>query len=902
MSIYTDNVNNFVLEFTKQISEFDKKQFKSNVLYLTEGIQQKLVDMAIRPDLYSKYIDNAISNLQSVGNNIDTMDDFFSKVYKSVSLEDKNITIPLQNDDIEKIRPDYLNMFVSELDNGIRKIIAGTMNDIDVRKEYISGKFMFNMKKRLVKTKLVTNDVRDLLVMDSPSMVKVDNIFIQNNTIPFLRSYKQESKELCNKAINAKSIINSASASFNQLIAAAYESKKSGKVDVPTARTLDIFIYNLTRQFINATAYVSAMVIRKISLYTYNVMQYINLYNTIYNYFPEGELVLHESAIDGDLSDIDDTTLLNSILNNNLNIIIPHLQSAIGKKKMEIASYVSKKYNFRLDYTKQLNSEKYPYDIYPYVSANKSIRDIMENLHDFEKNSKRDDLIVDLLIEGSHLDETFMSKYSKTLSSIPNIKFYIDDSYKDDIEPERIILSLYNDLDHFESNMTIISGNAKRCYDYLNRLVDEYSQNVNNMDDTTFNELNTFVDSLMKNYKDYILKLTKAFLERLDNLTDALEDAEIPVTIEPEPFVPYDYSFESYLEELQDIKDEEQEIFESYLKEYNVIKNKKTRGVKVVYEDVTQTEVGDKGSTAPTVQTDANKQQNENKDNSNTNNTTTNNTTTNTNNGEKKNIVERFKEWFRGIINKFKDKSKRMTGKNNAWLAKVKDSLLSLDTTNTSITLAKYEGVTSERITSDINSAITKINSINAKNLPMELQGKKSKAELYLFNTIPEKVGKETGFSARIKSFFINGKDGKQVLSTYSGDDAKNKIEEMVRYCEEYDKLYNSVASSLDKLSEAASKKQEEILNTVGTKNVNESVLYEANGDVKQDGKKAVPSEGTDDKINTSSVITGVVRDYSGAILTVIEKKYLDYLKVLDKLAPKNEKAPEDNKQAEENK
>ena len=139
-------------------------------------------------------------------------------------------------------------------------------------------------------------------------------------------------------------------------------------------------------------------------------------------------------------------------------------------------------------------------------------------------------------------------------------------------------------------------------------------------------------------------------------------------------------------------------------------------------------------------------------------------------------------------------------------------------------------------------------------------------------------------------------------MSTYSGDDAKNKIEEMVRYCEEYDKLYNSVASSLDKLSEAASKKQEEILNTVGTKNVNESVLYEANGDVKQDGKKAVSSEGTDDKINTSSVITGVVRDYSGAILTVIEKKYLDYLKVLDKLAPKNEKAPEDNKQAEENK
>ena len=106
------------------------------------------------------------------------------------------------------------------------------------------------------------------------------------------------------------------------------------------------------------------------------MMAYVNLYNMIYNYFPEGELILHESVIDGDLSDIDDSTLVQSIIDNDLNVIIPHIQNAIEKKKMELANILSKKYNRTILLNQKINSEKYPYDIYPYASANKTIADI----------------------------------------------------------------------------------------------------------------------------------------------------------------------------------------------------------------------------------------------------------------------------------------------------------------------------------------------------------------------------------------------------------------------------------------------------------------------------------------------------------------------------------------------
>jgi len=282
-----------------------------------------------------------------------------------------------------------------------------------------------------------------------------------------------------------------------------------------------------------------------------------------------------------------------------------------------------------------------------------------------------------------------------------------------------------------------------------------------------------------------------------------------------------------------------------------------------------------------------------------------------------KSLVETFKKWVTDILNKFRNKSNRLVERNNRWLANVKGDLNNLDTANTTINIAKYENATSEKILADISSAKNVINTINPSNLPNNLSSPKN-AQKFIFANIPDKIGDIDNFSGRIKQFMTFGNTEKTTLTSYSGDDAKTKISNMITFCEQYGDMSNRIVTELDNLKEIAAKKQQDIINTLGTqaqtarqnqsnneaKPATESVLFEAETQNVQQGKTNVGNDKDNkDKLSASSVITSVVRDYDGAILTVIEKKYLDYIKVLSKLAPKKEnQEPAKDTNTEENK
>ena len=890
----TDNLNSFLLEFRSQMSELNKNQFKESCK-IFEGVENIVVN-TISPALYTKYIEQTIDNLSNIATNVDDLDRFFSAVYKSAYLEDKHISIPLQpENNVEKIRPEYLSNIALEFNSVVKKVISGDYDQIDFKKKYLTGDYFTKLKKQMVKTSVVTNDVRDLMVIDNPTIVKVDKTFIQSTVIPFIRESSQVKKDLNAIAVNVKGKINTTYTDMMSTCNAISSMQTGGKLDSKVSNILSYVKINMMNQFMNLCAYLTAMVIRKISYYSFNLMQYANLQNTLYNYFPEGDLILHESVIDGNLEEIDDTTLLNSAIYNDLSVIVPHIQNVIGGKKMEIANYMSRKYNTQMSYLQAIDFDKYPYDTYPYASANKTIVDIINNIHTLELSLNCEDCVVDDLIANANLTEVFSEKYSATLTNIPNTSFY---KTQQDVEgtEKSVMMSLYNEINNFEPNMNVVCRNVSKCYQYLNALIDKFSTNSTQMNENVFNEVNSFLSQLMKNYKDYVLTLTKKFLERLDNLTEKLEEVDISDDSKPEEFVPYDYSFESYLSQYDEIVMQEKEDFENLLREYNKLRNKKERGINIVYEDTT--EENNKTNT-PSVQTNAQEQHNQNNNNTSTSTQTNNNnannnnnSTTNTNNnGEKKeSVVEIFKKWWKTIIDKFKDTSKKMTETNNKWLSSVKQKILDLNMDKTNITVAPYEDLTEEKINTDINGAITKINSINANNLPAELKGNKTKAQLFIFGTIPEKIQNQNSFGARIKHFFTFGKNDKENLVTYSGNDAKQKVSEMISFCEGYSNMYTSISNNLDKLTEAASNKQTDIINSLGQKNTNESVLFEADQtQVANNGSKVNTSNSDNEKLSSSSVITSIVREYSGSILTVIEKKYLDYIKVLNKLAPKDD-------------
>ena len=819
--------------------------------------------------------------------------DFYSKVYKSPLINDKNITIPVQSmEDIEKIRPEYLSSVPQEFDKVISQILKGTIKESEIRTKYVSGEYFNKLRKQIVKTTIPYNDVKDLMVNVDPSVISVTTTYIQSSILPFLKSYNQNIKDLTVIAQNAKGRIINTYTEMRNSMNAISTMEASNKLDAKQMRLMTYFKYNMFRQYMNTCAYLVTLIIRKMKYYTYNIMSFINLYNTIYNYFPEGEYVLHEYVEGDEIKDLDDTTLLNSVLNSGMNILLPYVQSAINRKKIQLSNVIAKRHNIQLDYRDMDDSNKYPYDSHPYAAINNTIINIVNDLHNFEVNSQDPNMIVDDVLAKSHLDSPFLSQYSDTLSNTDSMDFYTTQGALIKDEDESVMMSLYSDLSTFEKNTSSISNNIAKAYEYINALVQKFEVNVNDLDENSYNEYKSTLDDILKNFKEYALYVTKKLMSRLDNMITLMDDGtpdENPS--DPIPEGPNDYSALSYLEAYDEICDLEKIVFESMLKEYYAKRKMKETGVKVVFEDVGEAS-GE--SNAPSVKTDASSQHSQN----------TNNTPNNQSNESKESIVEKFKKWLQELLNKFKEKSSRLTGTNTKWLASVKADILGLDTSNTTINLAKYEGVDSQTLNANIQSAINKVNGINASSLPADLKSK-AKAETYIFSSIPSKVGNENNFTARIKQFYTFGNTDKTTLVSYSGEDAKTKIAGIVEFCEGYENTYKTISSALDKLGQAAAKKQQDIINALGTQsqtitNTNntqtqqqsttESVMLEAQTQsVSVNGSSTGDSKESKDKISASSMITSVTREYTGAVLTVLEKKYLDYIKVLSKLAPKKE-------------
>lgn len=864
--------NSLVLKHQKNLSEISVMEFTGMLSRAGRAAIGLNVANKIEPSSYVDYLNKTIMNIENIQVEPETLQGFFSQVYTSPLVDESNFAIAFRSDeDIEKIRPEYLSVISSDVNNTIRKILAGTEKETDIKKMIISGEYENKLKKQLVKTTLRLNGTRDLLILDSPPIVKIDKFFIQNNIIPFLSSYKQNTDELITIARKAIGRINDLTNSLNSLFNALSQSIQSGKVPENKLNLIGYYVFNMKTISMRLCAYITSMIIRKMAFYSFNVTACVELYNGLSEMFPEMEKILHESVMDGDLTDVDNDTLMQSVINGSLNVIRPHVQKVVGMKKLEVSNAMSQKFNKKIDFIAGFDIDnRHPYDSRIYSAIDASFIEIINNLHTFEIMSKDPEAIVDDIIEESNLSETFITKYDKIISRVSDISFYSMDGRENGTSD--MALSLFNDILHYETNTDIIVGNMSKCYHYIHELIKSFDVNNYNLQDESYNELKSFLDTTMKNYKEYVIRIVRSLLERLDNMTEALSFTSILPKDDGNFDNIQDYSLESYAEAYDDRNYADKLIFESLMRQHEQEKAFKERGVRLVYEETQTTNK----SPEPTVSTDAQKQHADNKTDQQATNTQN---TVNGNNTDKnkKGIIERFTEFIEKILQKFREKSKKLTDKNNKWLASVKKDILALDTANTTITLAKYEALVPETILTDIQSATSRISSLNASSLPAELKTSGSKAELFLFNRVPEKVGNEESFPARIKRYYTYGNTAENNLASYSGEEAKRQIGEMITYCEKYSTVYVQISDSLKKLSDAASKKQNDIILS---------------------NNKTQNSQTDSKESNVSGVITSATRDYTGAILTVLEKKYSDYIKVLSKLAPQNKTVDQNKPEA----
>lgn len=908
----------FILEFRQALSGFDVTEFQNaKYRYMTET--ELITALDISPDIYCEYIDKAINNLNTVSVNFDILLSFFEKIKDTPLLKEKNITIPVQKaESIERIRPEYLNNIPYEFKTAVSKVLTGEYGESDVRKEYATGKYFDKVKKQIARTNL-SSDTRDLIQLDSPDIVKIDRPYIEGQILPFVRAFPQNAKDILGVAYNVKGRISNNFREIKSILAAIGELESKPNNDAKKMRNLAYLKYNVVRQYMCLCAYLSSLVIRKIRYYTFNMTSYTNLYNTFSNYFPEGDLILHENALDGNPSDLTDEELLTSALQYNLQIVVPYIQKCVGRYKMLVSNIMASKYETNVRYDDPMIMQTYKYDIQPYNGANQAIKSIIGSFQDFSVQCQDPNLIVEDLLSSTGLNGCLVERNNSVIQAIKSIEYYSSQMAAAN-EDGAVYMAVYNDISRFDANMDTIFGNVKSAYSILKDIQTKFDTNSYNHDESTYNELREVVNKLEENYKNFVLTLAKAFLARLDVLCDFISPNEIQITDanEETPF-PTDYNEFTYLEDYDRFEKQEKEIFEQMLKDYHRIRVRKDTGVRIVYEadeqptqqNQPQNQQQEKQSTTPDVKTDAPTQHANN--NANETNAPGNKTA-----NQKESVVEAFKRLWAAIVSKFREKCTKLSKKNDQWIASVKSSIQNLNFENTEITCAQYPDVNSNTIVKDCNDAISKIKGINASSPPPELSSRE-KAERFLFPRIPAKIGNANTFPEKIHHFMTFGNTNESKLKKYAGEDCKNKVDAMIDYAENYANLTSEISKQLDRLTDEAATMQQNIVNSKGTQSdvtvtkpeqkpgeqkpsvQTESVfLFEADEQPQSPGEKAQADKQKENDVNMSKVIIDVVRDYQRTVLTILEKKYSDYILILKKLAPKRDNAPTTNNENKE--
>ena len=148
------------------------------------------------------------------------------------------------------------------------------------------------------------NDMKDLFALDNPILVKVDNMYLKNVILPYLELYPKTKNEYITLCLTTKSRINNSYAEIIAITNSIDSMIKCNDIDNNKKRFLSQLKYSIIRNYLDVCAYTTGMLIRKIKFYMFNIQSYMNLYDTMDNFFPEGRPQFTEAVIDGNLKDI----------------------------------------------------------------------------------------------------------------------------------------------------------------------------------------------------------------------------------------------------------------------------------------------------------------------------------------------------------------------------------------------------------------------------------------------------------------------------------------------------------------------------------------------------------------------------------------------------------------------
>ena len=867
-------INSFILKHEENISEETVLEFTNLIKAVNDGIANEVstvITSKINYETYTYYLDKIFSRVNEMSEiKTEDLKKFFTFLYNNRLLESPKYQESIQDIDyteVECIRPDYFSTVSKELQKNISDIIAGTTSSSDVQNDIRNKEFEKKLKKQLVKTDLKINDIKDLFTYHQNRLKTykiIDKIYVNDKILPFLNTFEKDVENLASVIVKTKSQIALMGKAVDPIFAAAGKTLKSGKLSNESLATLRYYLFNSKITVMNSISYITAMIIEKVEAYSYLINVLMKYYDYMTEALQRDNIVYNESCNILWGANIDKDTVLQSIEEGNLNIIYRYTETV----KAYITSTLLQE-----NYPSTQSFNNYPYDSRTYLLVQNSFKEIIDGLHKFEIGTKEPNVVIDDIAASSGLTVSYGTKFAKLLESIDHYKelkaaYNLNDEYDNRANEVNII----SDIMHFDENMDNIMDLIRQAYVYLDGLITDYSSNSYMLTEPEYEDITMYLKVAKNNFMSYAYEVISRLLSRFEKIsTDILIRNQHDISVEHrnkllglvEEDTATDYSEAAFDEALKDLEDVNEKRFTELTMEYKKAKALKERGVHLVFEAEETVTAGDgNGTSAP-----APKVTNTTDTDTSVNNNTNQNATTPANNtaDAKKSILDRFKAFIDKILDLFRKKSSRMTAKNNKWLNANKGNILAKSSEHGTLTIADYKNLIPNDISGAISSAQGKIQGIGRENIPAEYKKRSTKSEHLLFDSIPEAINGIDTFADRIKHFYTYGAEPENKLVKYTGDDMKTKLNDMITFCLNYSTTYDDVASKLDKLKEAAFKKQLEI-----------------NTSVKGNENTTTPTNaGTTENKTNECVITGVVRDYSGAILTVLEKKYLDYMKAL---------------------
>ena len=834
----------------------------------TKKVALKSVNMGIVP---ITYLQDQIDVWSEVLKRKDELDEFFSNIYNNTDFNTSlATTIPIYDvSEVRGVKPQYLVQYVNKSIKILNDAVSGKNVDVVT---FCSDKELDSLKRSLVPSRLPDYlDDNQILRFDNRRVVQVNSSYITGTLLPFIRSSEYEKK---NTVQNANDCVDAVERCINYINDAGTALDRVS--DRITNRNACYKIFTrLTSNFLHASKYMIAGLMRKIYIYTANMKEYCGLKDGLIDTFQNGADILHESVIDGSY-DFRDEDIVVTALKGRSDITDAVIDRIFSKFRSYLSEYQPREFGDDLHSLIDVQIENAPFDIQLYKALLNMEKTIFDMIRSIIASSDNSELSIEDIQSEAGLNQSILTTFANVLMLINRTNAY---DLVDGVSEYDRCMSILNELEYGKKFFVKFNRNMKIIYDDFS----EFKKSIQRNDNDKFenHERNKeeilFLEAFEKDLRQLLLQLGRDYLSRLMSLEDILIHNESELSGTAPEQLDIDCAEDYISDALSANEDMDTSVIEAMSADmlYNFEKafyeNATIASPILFFEDGEQPAQNQNGGT-PGGDTNNNQNGNQTGTNTSQNNTSPkpsvvdNSNGNQNNNSEKKtgalgNVIQALKNFISNITQKITNAITK--GKANlAWVEENEDALRKRSYSNISINVVPYaENISYSEL---IGNCAREINSW--KSNPV---GKTEEQVMQkMLKNMPSALTKSKDGSWN--DSLVNGlKYGKGKVGetvTYSNAAIVAEVGKMIDYCKNYYTRFNKdIENSTDSLLQAVSD------------------LEKRNPDNKKVGNGMSAEETITFMLKMSTTLTGIIAN-------VARDRVNDYLSILRDLVPNNKK------------